>query len=758
MVPSGTQGLDGGAASGRLALVRRGMNNRCRAVAGSGWRRAGALTARRPSIRLPVDVWRRGYDWLRGSAPGLVPLALLVGAGAGAGAVVFRYLIVWFTELFTGRADYSDAGRVASPHFPGLGIFFVVLVPVLGGLMYGPIVDRFAKEARGHGVPEVMLAVTERGGRIAPQVAIVKSLASALCIGCGGSVGREGPIVQIGSALGSSIGQVLRLSDARLRLLVACGAAGGISATFNAPIAGVFFALELILQNFATESFGVVVLASVTAAVIGRAAFGSTSFLSLPTFHAVAPVEYLLYAGLGVLAAATGVVFTRVLYGTEDLVDRLWRGPEWLRPAAGGVLLGLLLLGLPQMYGVGYPVLEAGIRGHYVLWFLLILLIGKIVATSLTIAIGGSGGVFAPSLFMGAMFGTAYGLAAQHLFGAAVGPAGAYGLVGMGAVFAGAARAPITAVLIIFELTGDYTIILPLMAAIALATGVSAILSTDTIYTLKLRRRGIDLLRGKAANPMQLLTVANAMQPTPAALTPGTPLNAIIDRLATEGRDALPVVDADRIYRGTVTARDVEDSAQDNALEATAATLARAVPILHPDQSLEHALRLLVRQDRSGLPVTSSEDGRVVGWLTHRDVLSAYNTRLHQGVAQAQAASNSKVLTAPTSAATPAHDTGEPAAPVGGSITRLQGYRVVDLELVGKSPPVGQRIGQVAWPPSALLIGLRRHDQVTTATDDTRLAQGDRLTLLVPAEHADHVTEHLQRRSPTESGSPAEPP
>jgi CIC family chloride channel protein len=584
-------------------------------------------------MRLPADAWRRGYDWLRGSAPGLVPLALLVGAGAGGGAVGFRYLIIWFTELFTGRPDYSDAGRVPSPHFPGLGVFFVILVPVLGGLIYGPIVDRFAKETRGHGVPEVMLAIAEQGGRIGPRVAVVKSLASALCIGSGGSVGREGPIVQIGSALGSSIGRLLRISDARLRLLVACGAAGGISATFNAPIAGVFFALELILRDFATESFGVVVLASVTADVIGRAAFGSTSFLSLPAFHPAAPVEYLLYAGLGILAAVVGVAFTKVLYGTEDLLDRVWHGSEWLRPAAGGVLLGLLLLGLPQMYGVGYPVLEAGIRGQYVLWFLLVLLAGKIAATSLTIGIGGSGGVFAPSLFMGAMLGSAYGLAAQHLFGGAIGPAGAYGLVGMGAVFAGAARAPITAVLIIFELTGDYTIILPLMTAIALAAGVSMLLSKQTIYTLKLHRRGIDVQRGTPTNLMQLLTVADAMQPLPAALTPNAALEVIIDRFATEGRDALPVADPDGTYRGTVIARDVEDSARDNALEATAGTLARAVPVLHPDQSLEQALGLLVRQDRSGLPVISPDDGRICGWLTHRDVLAAYNTQLQPGPA-----------------------------------------------------------------------------------------------------------------------------
>ncbi|HEV7207821.1 MAG TPA: chloride channel protein, partial [Mycobacteriales bacterium] len=643
---------------------------------------------------MPADLGRRGYDWLRGSAPGLVPLALLVGAGAGAGAVLFRYLILWVTELFTGRADYSAAGRVASSHFPGFGIYFVILVPVIGGLVYGPIVDRFAKEARGHGVPEVMLAIAERGGRIGPQVAIVKSLASALCIGSGGSVGREGPIVQIGSALGSNIGQALRISDSRLRLLVACGAAGGISATFNAPIAGVFFALELILQDFATESFGVVVLASVIADVIGRAAFGSAAFLHLPTFHTPAPDEYLLYALLGVLAAVVGVGFTKVLYGTEDLLDQLWPGPEWLRPAVGGGLLGLLLLALPQMYGVGYPVLEAGVRGHYVLWFLVVLLIGKIAATSLTIGIGGSGGVFAPSLFMGAMLGTAFGLAAHALFGNAVGPAGAYGLVGMGAVFAGAARAPITAVLIIFELTGDYAIVLPLMVAIAFATGSSNLLSRETIYTLKLRRRGIDLLRGKAANLMELITVADAMHPVPRALPQEAPLEDVIEALAAEGRDALPVTDREGVYRGTVTTRDVEQSVRENALEASAGSLARAMPTLAANQTLEQALSLLIRHDHSELPVLTADGGQILGWLTHRDVLAAYNSRLQRGAAQAKARPGTALFTAPTSEPT--------------SVTRLQGYRVVDLELVADDAPVGQCVREVAWPPSSQLLGLRR--------------------------------------------------
>ncbi|WP_086679119.1 chloride channel protein, partial [Amycolatopsis pretoriensis] len=398
--------------------------------------------------RVPVPVRQPIGTWLRESRSGLVGLAVLIGAGAGLGAIVFRWLITTFTRLFSGQADYAGAGRVAHPWFPELGPWFLLLAPVVAGLIYGPLVYKFAPEARGHGVPEVMYAVAERGGRIPAQVSAVKALASALTIGSGGSVGREGPIVQIGSALGSTLGRLTRLPESRLRVLVACGAAGGIAATFNAPLAGPFFAMELILRDFAAESFGAVVLASVTASVVGRAAFGNTPFLDLPPFTLRNPVEYLLFVVLGIVVGACGVLFTRVLYWIEDFCDWVWRGPEWLRPAAGGVFLGGLLLLLPQMYGVGYPVLQNAVEGKYVLGFLLLLLVGKIVATSLTIGIGGSGGVFAPSLFIGAMGGTAFGIVVHAWLPSLTASPGVYGLIGMGAAFAGAARAPITAVIV----------------------------------------------------------------------------------------------------------------------------------------------------------------------------------------------------------------------------------------------------------------------------------------------------------------------
>jgi CIC family chloride channel protein len=561
---------------------------------------------------------------LRISNPGLLVLALIVGAGAGAGAVVFRWLITSFTHLFAGHGDYAGLGPVDNPHVPALGRWFVLLAPVVAGLLYGPLVHLFAREARGHGVPEVMYAVARRGGRIPPQVAGVKALASALCIGGGGSVGREGPIVQIGSALGSTLGSVVRVAEGRMRVLVACGAAGGIAATFNAPLAGVFFAMELILRDFTAQAFGMVVLASVTSSVIGRAAFGDAPFLHLPSFTVTHPVEYLLFAVLGVLAGAIGVAFTRVLYLVEDVCDRVWRGPEWLRPAIGGILLGGLLLVLPEMYGVGYPVLGRGVAGGYAVWFLLALLAGKMIATSLTIGIGGSGGVFAPSLFIGAMFGAAYGSVLHDAAPGLAGPVGAYGLIGMGAVFAGAARAPITAVIILFELTGEYTVILPLMAAIALATGVSHLLGRDTIYTLKLRRRGIDLDQSEPGTPLSRVRTSDVMQPIGATLSAETVLFDATDRLARSRYGQLPVVDADGAYLGIVTARTVADTLADGAHDQrTVGSVVERTSSVRADETVDVALELLESAASTAVPVLDETGTEVVGWLTHQQVLAA---------------------------------------------------------------------------------------------------------------------------------------
>ena len=564
---------------------------------------------------------------LRTTSGGLTALALVVGATTGLGAVAFRTLVSGATWIFSGHADYSAVGigqHPAHPWLPWLGAGFVVLAPVVGGLIYGPLVQRYAREARGHGVPEVMAAVALRGGKIPGKVAAVKAIASAVTIGSGGSVGREGPIVQIGSALGSWIGGLARVPESRLRTLVACGAASGIAATFNAPIAGVFFALELILRDFTAESFGVVVLASVVSSVIGRAVFGDVPFMTLPTFTVEHAGVYLLFALLGVLGGVVGVMFTKILYRIEDVCDAVWHGPEWARPVVGGALLGLLLLAVPQMYGVGYPVLEAGVQGQYGLWLLLGLMVAKMIATSLTIGIGGSGGVFAPSLFVGGMLGAAFGIVAQQTVPGISGPAGAFALVGMGAVFAGAARAPITAVLILFELTGEYTIILPLMLAIVLATTVSRALSKDSVYTLKLRRRGIEIDTRPADPRLSDRSVGDVMEPPADAVDPSLPLTEATRLLLAGGRPTLPVLYGGLLI-GQLRADRVAQLLEEDGASTGTLTVADAVddvPTLLTTESLRSGLDALRGHPHAdgGLAVADPQ-GRLVGWVTHRTLL-----------------------------------------------------------------------------------------------------------------------------------------
>ena len=584
----------------------------------------------KPGLAARISVSRGTIwaSWLRRHPVTLVPLAITVGALTGLGAVGFRWLITTFTRAFTGYADFSALGRIPSAHWPGVGFWFLLITPVIAGAIYGPLVYHFAPEARGHGVPEVMYAVAHRGGRIAPQVTLVKALASALCIGGGGSVGREGPIVQIGSAAGSTVAQLFRLDTDRVRLLVACGAAGGISATFNAPLAGAFFAIELILRTVAAEAFGAVVLSSVTAAVLGRAMMGDHPFLTLPEFGVRHASEYLLYIALGVVVGIVGVGFSKLLYLVEDACDWIWRGPEWARPAVGGLALGALLLALPEMYGVGYPVLENAVSGKYLIGMLLVLMVGKMFATSLTIGIGGSGGVFAPTLFIGAMAGVAFGTIANELWPTVTESPGAYGLIGMGAALGGATRAPITAVVILFELTGEYSIILPLMAAVAMAAGTGRLLSKTTIYTAKLWRRGVDLDRSDAALPA--LSARDLAVAGPDPLRTDDRLADASAALAASSYPMVPVVGADGRYAGCLSARDLAEALNEPDPPRTVAPLIEQPVLVTVDTTTPDILAALAGYGGTGLPVVDTDRGVMIGWITYEAVLN----KVHPAIAE----------------------------------------------------------------------------------------------------------------------------
>lgn len=642
---------------------------------------------RKPGAGFPGQL----ASWLRANQLGLFCVAIVVGVGAGLGAVAFRYLVFGFTWLATGHDEFGQQGWAASDHLPWLGIAFYAVIPVIGGLLYGPLISRFAREARGHGVPEVMIAVAENGGRIRPQVTVVKALASAMCIGTGGSVGREGPIVQIGAALASSFGQWVRMPENRLRVLVACGAAGGISATFNAPITGVFFAVELILRELSVEAIFTIMLSAMVADVIARVFFGSAPFLTkLPEGIELNHIaNYLLIALLAAVAGVLGIVFKNVLYKTEDLCDRLWgERPDWARPAVGGLVLGLLLLAVPQLYGVGYPVMYAAFAGHYALWFLVVLAGGKMLACSLTIGIGGSGGVFAPSLFVGATSGMAFGLIVQHVIGTAVGHPALYAIVGMGAVFASAARAPLTALASTVEMTGDFTLTLPVMLAVAVGTTVSRGLSYGTIYTAKLLRRGIDIDRPAPAHAFAGLTVAEAMHPfaTPLDLTHPT-----------------------------------SDTTHDRTQLLGPVTRIREPQALFANDSLAQALRQLVLYGRDGLPVIDTNAHRVQGWLTNQNVLRAVSAYV-TGVEPSPTAANL------------GGDSADPKSPENEHDPRsqLDGYCIIEHTLAADSAAVGRTLDDLDWPAGHLPVSVVHNRQLVDAQPAMQLTAGDRINVLVP--------------------------
>jgi CIC family chloride channel protein len=605
------------------------------------------------TIRTLKDFGKRlGFrrDWY------LIALAAVIGTVTAFGAIGFKWLLDQGERLGIGIQS-------------SLSLWALPLLPMAGALATGLLVHFFAGEARGHGIPEVMDALYRKKAVIRPRVAVVKSVASACTIGSGGSGGAEGPIVQIGSAIGSAFSQALRVPRDQAATLLGCGAAAGIASVFNAPIAGVLFVLEILLRDFSLRTFTPIVVASVfstatTQAALGRneAIFAVSDDLAGYQFTYVELPSYLL---LGILCGLISVAFTRFLYWSEDTYDKFKIHPV-IKPVTGAFLLGLLGIGflavahsaggrgdIPPFFGNGYesirellmPRTFAGADGAEVaeivessgsvliasFWMLMALAVLKATATCLTLASGGSGGVFAPSLFLGATSGAAFGIALQSLgMLPADGSPASYALVGMAAVLAGTTHAPLTAIMILYELTRDEFVLLPIMLAAVMAVVVAQLLMRDSIYSLKLRRRGVLIGSGTDLAVLRKVIAADITPGPFIPIFPDDPLSRVLELRDRYRITDFTICDHDNNYVGMVTSEDVRTA----LLEREAIPyllveelLRRDIPTVHPDETLDAVMEKFSKHEVNSLAMIdpNSESGKkVTGLITRARLMTRY--------------------------------------------------------------------------------------------------------------------------------------
>lgn len=663
----------------------------------------------------------------------LLVLAVLIGSSTGLAAVVFIQLIALIQNHSYGTVQFL---------FPHLGTWSYVFVPIGGALLAGPLIAWFAREAKGHGVPEVMQALVLRGGRIRPRVAIAKIIASALCIGTGGSAGREGPIIQVGSALGSVTGQVLHLSDERIKNLVACGAASGIAATFNAPIAGVAFAIEVLMCELQVRTFGNVVIAAVSASVVSHIYLGAQPAFTVPSYTMDSPVTILFYLLLGLVAALVGVLFIRMLACFEDIFDN-WKFPLSLKPATGALLLGLLgflylqlpgiavnnqsatQLGLPlvahipQIYGSGFTFIEEALHGHTSFLIMALLIFLKPLATSFTLGSGNSGGVFAPSLFIGAMLGGAMGKLFSAWQPELAGPSGAYALVGMAAVFSACARAPLTAMLIVFEMSNDYALILPLMLTAVTASYLAQYLYPESIYTSKLARRGIRFEQGRDMDIMQGVHVREVMNREPLTIKTSQPLAELYQQFQETNLLGFPVLDDKNSLCGIVTLQDMERALSQpeiNIRGLTVEDVTTTDPVtVYADEPIWRAIQKMAPRDLARLPVVArSSEKQLLGLISRSDILRAYDI----GIVRKQRGQllNEQI-----------------------TLRRQHHNEFMEFSLKSKHNAINIQLKELGLPKAINVVSVERNGKLLIPRGNTTFSSGDIITLFGNKENIDEA-------------------
>ncbi|MBK8027337.1 MAG: chloride channel protein [Chloroflexi bacterium] len=649
----------------------------------------------------------------------LFALALIVGLATGAGVWLFRQGIDLAHRVFQEGLAQEILG-------PVLGGFGIVVTLVGVGLLVGWIMDRFIGEERHHGVAGIMESVAYSGGRLRYWHMPFKALASALSIGGGASVGPEDPSVQIGANLGSFFGQRLHLTQENIRLMVAAGGASAIAAAFHAPIAGVFFAMEVILNGeLQTRSFGLVVIAAVVstaftqAVEVGGAEFGDLRY-SLGSL-----VETPLYAVLGLLIAPVAALFIRTVYWQHDLWHRLHvRLPRPARAALAGALVGLVAIFLPQIMGTGREVMSDVLNSseaEYTILFLVLLGAAKLLMTTVSIAGGFVGGLFAPSLFVGTMLGGASGRLVHLLMpGANVSDTEAFAIAGMAAAMAGVIRAPITAIMMVFELTDDYRLILPIMLSAVVCMFVTERLAPLGVYAYGLARKGVFIKQGRDIDVLSDLTVLDAMMTPPPCIHQDRPLVDVRDTLREAGVHGLCVVDGDGMLTGIVTLTDLQAAYEavggDGAggdgetVRVVREIAVRDVATALPDEPLWTAVRRMGQRDVGRLPVLESASSRrPIGILRRSDVMRAYNRAITRRIEEQHTEEQLRLHT-------------------------LTGAHVVELMVRPGAPIAGKIVKMVKWPAESSLAAIRRGEKLLVPHGTTEIKLWDTLTVVTNPE------------------------
>lgn len=627
----------------------------------------------------------------------LIASAILVGAMAGFAAVGFDRLV----HLVGEGAHWLRGELGAVP-----AALLTLLTPAVGGLLVTPIVVRWSPDVRGSGVPHVMVAVSNLGGRVSRTLLFWRPLATAVTVGTGGSLGSEGPVVQMGASLASLVAGWWRLNDERRRNLASVAAAGAIAATFNAPIAGALFALEEILGKFEGRHFSSVVIGAVTATAVSRTFLGDAPAFAVPANYTLgSPWELPIYLGLGLLASLVAVATIRVLVGSEDLLNR-WKVNPWWRPALGGLAVGAMALLLPQVLGRGYDtiggILNEEVRGPLLLAGLMV---GKLLATGASIGSWGSGGILAPTLMIGATFGALFGEGAQALFPALELRPGAYALVGMAAVFAGVTRAPMSSIVMVFELSGSYQLILPLLFGAGIATLVADLLRTDSYYEMMLARRGLSLLRWRETDLLQTVTVGEAMDRGIPTIAAEDTLRDLADALVAShhlGFVVTPRAEPGRMV-GVVTLSDLERARREELADTTPIREVCTVQVhrAYPEEPASAVLERMAALGIGRMPVVDrTAPDHPVGYVRQSDLARAYYMAVRRERANEETQERLR-------------------------LRDLTGQEIVEVRVPRGSRLAGVSLREARLPQDSIVVAVRRGTRTVFPHGETTLEPGD---------------------------------